>query len=458
MKITIPLLSYGDVPYYAALGRELRTRGHETRFITTFRGVWAHAQRVGLDVVFLDARTVAPRDAEGAYHAMGIDEPDAFVRPEWAYYRQHRIADLVRTGAAILRLVEAELDAHRPDIILQFLGGETLRRALQRIGDARGIPNVWIGWTPIPGQLAFHRTEFGRWEHLRIVPMSKRDPREREAARVYLDEFRGRRERVRYAAPEGELPTSSWAERMRTRAYELRVSGLSPPGALRSYAINRAYATRERIRRRYLLSRVYPSLDRSKELLTEGDYAFFPVQWWNESRTSVRAPFALDLANAIVPTARALPEGFRLLVKDHPNIVGSLAMRSIRAINEEPNTRWLCPYHNAHEVARSARVVVVLNNTVGYESILQGSRVVTLADEFYRGVGMTVDAEGVADLPRAIRAALAFELSEERILEFVAAVLAASYPGTRSDFSQENIWQVADSLIRYVKSELPGVA
>lgn len=450
MKLVVPALAYEDVLFYDALRTGAVREGIDLEVFTTSPALARFASEEGVAIRFVPA-SPAPKDADAVYARYGIEDPREFVFGEWAYYRHESLVDLVATGASLFASIEDYLAESKPDAILQYLGAERVRRVLHRVGDRRGIPNVWAGWTPLPDQVVFHADERYSWEQLRIPDPAALDDAARERASTYLEAFRSRRARATYAPVAPAIPRAGFFGGLRAKWREYRLSGWGPGHAARVLSRTTRDNLSERIRRIDLRRRVYPNATRSRQLLEEKPYAFFPISWWRESRTTIGAPFAADPADFVVPLARALPEGMRLLVKDHPYHVGALSRSTVARISREPNVRWVAPDLSAHTLMDGAALVVVTNSTVGYEAILRGCRVLVAGHEFYRGLGLTVDSNGTTDLEARVREALAIQPDQERILAFVHAVHRCSRPGSWNARTPENIQVLARSLRSYLE-------
>jgi len=115
----------------------------------------------------------------------------------------------------------------------------------------------------------------------------------------------------------------------------------------------------------------------------------------------------------------------------------------------------LHPQTHSHELIQKSSGTIVINSTVGFESILYQKPVVVLGKPFYKGLGLTVDVDDYFYLPEALRQALNLgEIHYESVLAFINALRNESYPGTYGDTSEQNILAVTDSILGYLEKVL----
>ena len=135
----------------------------------------------------------------------------------------------------------------------------------------------------------------------------------------------------------------------------------------------------------------------------EGPFLFVPFQ--------VNAPPArqpdggwaagpADLVAGLAAASAALPEGWHLRVKPHPNARGDL--RCLIGPHLSPRLR-LDADTNALDQLAASRGVVTVNSAMGLEAFFHDKPVITLGDSYYADNGRTLQA----DSPAALAALLA---------------------------------------------------
>ncbi len=193
----------------------------------------------------------------------------------------------------------------------------------------------------------------------------------------------------------------------------------------------------------------YLSADESTKFIDSEEFVFFPLQFFRESRVTVRAKPFYNQSWLVEYLFRSVPAGYELAVKDHPQQLGSQPRSCIDAIARHSTA--LHPGTNAHDVVEEASAIVTLNNTVGYEALIHGKPVVTLGDAFYSHRGYTYDVNNMTSLPETLADAVASDgLTESEVVEFAHGILSGSVPGVWGDPADGNVRRLATSIIEYI--------
>lgn len=194
----------------------------------------------------------------------------------------------------------------------------------------------------------------------------------------------------------------------------------------------------EYARRRYL------SRAESVDAIERDEYVFYPLQYYLESRVSMRAQAFFEQSWLVEYLSRSVPTGQELFVKDHPQQLGAQPRHAVDTIAEYAVP--LAPSLHAHHVIENAAAVVTLNNTVGYEALMYGKPVVSLGDAFYNDY--TTDIDDINDLDRCVARAIEDGgLDEHDVVEFAHGLLTGSTDGVWHDPSDENVRNVADGYL-----------
>jgi hypothetical protein len=177
-------------------------------------------------------------------------------------------------------------------------------------------------------------------------------------------------------------------------------------------------------------------------------FLFFPLHDSEDYKIRQVIPQFADQAPIVELIADALPPGYDLVLKEHPQSIGRNSLGLIRRLHERPNVRIVPPHTSTHELIRRAEAVAVISSTVGLEALLYEKPVLTLGQPFYSGYGVTLDLDSSAEIRAGITALLRFQPDPETILRFLHAALRACYPGAPVlvDNSDENAQELAASL------------
>lgn len=105
-----------------------------------------------------------------------------------------------------------------------------------------------------------------------------------------------------------------------------------------------------------------------------------------------------QLVTALADAARALPKGWHLRLKPHPNAAGDLATLLARIGSDR--LRLDADTDSLDQLAAS-RGVVTVNSAMGFEAFLMDKPTITLGNSWYGGPGRTIEArssEALAEL------------------------------------------------------------
>jgi len=177
-----------------------------------------------------------------------------------------------------------------------------------------------------------------------------------------------------------------------------------------------------------------------------GKYIYYPFHVPLDVQLTVRCPEFLDQETIVSNIARSLPAGYKLYVKEHPAAIGGHSMAKMREIVKQGNIRLIHPRHNSFYLIKNSQCVVTINSKVGFEAIMQGKPVVVLGKTFYRGKGVTVDVDKLADIPDAISNAINMKVDNVRRDYFLNQAFQWSYKGELYENSPENVENFYSSL------------
>ena len=109
-------------------------------------------------------------------------------------------------------------------------------------------------------------------------------------------------------------------------------------------------------------------------------FAFFPLHKEPEVTMLVYGRHCLNQIEVIRNLAYSLPAGMKLVVKEHPVVVGYRAKSYYEAILSIPNVLMLNPAVSSEVVIPSAQIVVVVSGSIGFEAVVKRKPVLTLGD------------------------------------------------------------------------------
>ncbi|MBU0581101.1 MAG: hypothetical protein KKA19_07975 [Candidatus Margulisbacteria bacterium] len=203
--------------------------------------------------------------------------------------------------------------------------------------------------------------------------------------------------------------------------------------------------------RKYFLKSLYSKPNPAEK------YFFYPLHLEEDAQIIVRAPQYADQVSLITYLAKCLPKGYKLYVKEHPNNIGGMLIKKLKAIKNINNVNLLSPYESSHDLIKKSKGIITINSNVGWEALLYKKPVITLGNCFYDISGLVWKARDLYRIPDLIKDSLNKPLiNKEKQFRFVNAVLKSIYPGNLNFYYQyakkamvdENISLIADGVYR----------
>jgi capsule polysaccharide modification protein KpsS len=139
------------------------------------------------------------------------------------------------------------------------------------------------------------------------------------------------------------------------------------------------------------------------------------------------------------------------LIKGHPNHPGRPAPEIIYKYSNS-DVGFLNHELNAHEVIKHSEAVVVINNTVGFETIYHRKPLLTLGKPPYAETPAVTNVQSLRKLPEALSRAISTTVPEQAIIESVYSLQEATYPGSRANLEPDVVKTHVDSVVSFVDS------
>jgi len=143
-------------------------------------------------------------------------------------------------------------------------------------------------------------------------------------------------------------------------------------------------------------------IDFSEQELMDMDYAYFPLHVDPEGSTICEAPVWANPVFAIELIAKMLPFKYKLLVRDHYLNVGVRPLGFYKYLSKIPGVYLVNPYGSAFSYLKNANLVFTDNGTVGWEGLILGKPVITLANAHYDITGLTYKIKNFSEMDKEI--------------------------------------------------------
>jgi len=215
-----------------------------------------------------------------------------------------------------------------------------------------------------------------------------------------------------------------------------------------------------RIRRAYWIRPkcwdVYDSAER---------YVYFPLHVQPEMSTMTFAPFYLDQLSVLENLSKSLPTNCRLVVKEHPSMLGRRKASYYERIRSLPNVRFVHPLTDSFMIIKKAAAIFTITGTVGLEGLIMQKPVIVLGSTYYRYCPLVIDAMNVAPTgwSKLVSHALGeYKHDEEILVTFLGAVFERSFQGIYVEplaaldqvLAEKNLDKLIEQINSFIKSPL----
>ncbi|RMG84293.1 MAG: hypothetical protein D6714_08250 [Bacteroidetes bacterium] len=187
-------------------------------------------------------------------------------------------------------------------------------------------------------------------------------------------------------------------------------------------------------------------------------YVFYAMHKQPESSVDVYGRYYEDQLQLIKNLWRALPQGWKLLVKEHTNAIGDRGPGFYKTLRALPNVEIIEETVNSYDIIEQAELVATVTGTVAYEAALMQVPAITFAPVFFNRINYCRQAT-LEDLSRNRLDAIACDLRNQpdNRLEFSDYLLRNSFEGrfydpqtTSESLSPENVQKLSSAIARAV--------
>jgi hypothetical protein len=436
-RVSLALAELGHSSTHVTISRrsagELRASGLETHCLPDLLAAAADVN-VDAELARIESRYAIPSVRD----VYSTDPVCAGHSEQWCIERT------VRHFVALERVFgEAQ-----PDVVVPEVGSETMRTVAHLVGRDRGATVFFLFYTIFPQPLRLYADDY----HKPIVPQAEvreLTPEERDEVETFIRDFTSSAKPI-LAHRRSVLNRKNLRDFARHTVTSLTADRdneyLRPSKFVTGYLRTNT--------RRIAARRHYEKRDASRP------FVYFPLHVTEDFKVKRVIPHCADQEYIVKQVADALPQGYDLVLKEHPVSIGRNPSGMLRRLTQRQNVRLISPYTSSHELIREAAAVIVISSTVGLEALLYGQPVLTMGQPFYSGYGVTLDVDSFRELREAVPAVLRFQPDRERTLQFLHAAMRSTYEGAPGgvDPSDENAARLAASLDEAARNLRAGAA
>ena len=296
---------------------------------------------------------------------------------------------------AMLRLVsyaDHVLQSFRPDLIVSIHIAEPVSFLLALLAKQRGIPAITARPSKILSNRFFWTDDLSMWNASSASLCETKIEGGRtpaEEAFEFLRRFREKPRTVAYikanwqvAKAKAQAPWKKVAKMWLQPLLQGRLSELRPRSLLRR--------SKEELGLAYLMARQASMFETFEENeLARQRYVLIALHKEPELAINFQAPLWHNQKNLIGWLSKNLPCGYRLLVRDHRKNHGRRPMSFYRDILAFPGVDLISSFDSQFKYIRNADLIVSDNGSTGWEGLLFGKRVISLARNYYESTGLT---------------------------------------------------------------------
>jgi len=163
------------------------------------------------------------------------------------------------------------------------------------------------------------------------------------------------------------------------------------------------------------------------------DYVFFPLHVHPETTTSLFSEFSIDHvsqhASTIEYLSKSIPIANKLLVKEHPAMIGYRDLEYYSKYNQFYNVEFVGSKINQYDALNQSEYVVTLCGTIGVEALMKGKKVITLGNAYYNYFRGVKCVSGIEEFPHMFKESAEFATDDDLLSEDFAFLMYCTHFG-----------------------------
>ncbi len=192
-------------------------------------------------------------------------------------------------------------------------------------------------------------------------------------------------------------------------------------------------------------------------------YVFIGLHKQPEASIDVFGRYYEDQLVNIQNIWRALPQGWKLLIKEHTNAIGDRSKAFYQTLNDLPNVHFIHEKTNSWQLIHQAQLVATVTGTIAYEAALMQVPALTLAPTFFNAINYCQQinwnelnaCKDLSELCAKIRS------RKDNRQNFCDMLWRNSFPGTFSDpnsnpaiLEAENVHTIAAGFMHILHADM----
>lgn len=153
-----------------------------------------------------------------------------------------------------------------------------------------------------------------------------------------------------------------------------------------------------------------------------GKYVFLPYQIYYDLLLPLMWTEYTNIEYLTDICAKALPEGYRLVVKEHPHFKGGTTPGELKRISQKKNVVLVPVNANTQQLMKNSFAVIVLCSNIGWQALMYHKPVIVMNSTtnknfrfYYDDYGVTYNVKDPSHLSQVIKYALESKVDSDKI-------------------------------------------
>ena len=160
----------------------------------------------------------------------------------------------------------------------------------------------------------------------------------------------------------------------------------------------------------------------------ENKYVYFPLSMIPEASTLIRGTKYYNQISTIKSLSLELPIHWKLVIKEHPSMIGKNPISFYKEINRIFNVVLLHSTFPSKDVIDKSEAVITVTGTTGLEALVLGKKTIVLGSSIYSGLESVFKVESISEIGDILRNAwteLDIEKQEKDMMLFASSLASA---------------------------------
>ena len=182
-------------------------------------------------------------------------------------------------------------------------------------------------------------------------------------------------------------------------------------------------------RLKYRIREYFMNRNLNTSVKTKSPFIYYPLTQEIERALFLGAPFYLDQFTLIKNVAKSLPIGYKLVVKDHPQMRhrGWRSINEMKKIMDVPCVELVHPLSNSVELIKKSSLVFTINGSTSIEAAIYQKPSIILEDTGQFELPSMYKVNSLKELPTAIRTCLDKKVNTIDVIRYIKSIEKNSF-------------------------------